>query len=66
MPVKYALFSLFFLLMLGFSMIAGAADVLPQVDGVAWWLWPLGLFVVCFFMGIVAVPAGVGGGVLFV
>lgn len=33
---------------------------------VAWWVWPLALFVVCFFLGIVAVPAGVGGGVLFV
>ena len=31
-----------------------------------WWAWPLILFVVCFFLGIVAVPAGVGGGVLFV
>ncbi len=33
---------------------------------VAWWAWPLALFVVCFALGIVAVPAGVGGGVLFV
>ena len=32
----------------------------------AWWVWPLALFVVCFFLGIIAVPAGVGGGVLFV
>ncbi len=31
-----------------------------------WWGWPLALFVVCFALGIVAVPAGVGGGVLFV
>ncbi len=31
-----------------------------------WWGWPLALFVVCFFLGIIAVPAGVGGGVLFV
>ena len=31
-----------------------------------WWIWPVALFVVCFFLGIVAVPAGVGGGVLFV
>lgn len=31
-----------------------------------WWAWPLALFVVCFFLGILAVPAGVGGGVLFV
>ena len=39
---------------------AGAGADLP------WWAWPLILFVVCFFLGIVAVPAGVGGGVLFV
>ncbi len=31
-----------------------------------WWFWPLLLFVVCFFLGIVAVLGGVGGGVLFV
>jgi hypothetical protein len=31
-----------------------------------WWAWPLALFVACFFLGIIAVPAGVGGGVLFV
>jgi uncharacterized protein len=38
----------------------GTVSVMP------WWGWPLSLFVVCFFLGIVAVPAGVGGGVLFV
>ena len=31
-----------------------------------WWMWPLALFAVCFLMGIVAVPAGIGGGTLFV
>jgi len=31
-----------------------------------WWAWPLALFVACFFLGIIAVPEGVGGGVLFV
>ncbi len=35
-------------------------------SGAAWWVWPLALFVVCFLMGIVAVPAGIGGGTLFV
>ena len=35
-------------------------------SAVAWWVWPLGLFVACFAMGIVAVPAGIGGGTLFV
>ena len=42
------------------SAIHAAAATAP------WWVWPLALFVVCFFIGIVAVPAGVGGGVLFV
>jgi FimV-like protein len=39
---------------------ARAPSIMP------WWSWPVLLFVVCFFLGIVAVPAGVGGGVLFV
>ena len=38
-----------------------------MADGaVAWWVWPLALFVACFLIGIVAVPAGIGGGTLFV
>lgn len=37
-----------------------------SADATAWWVWPLALFVVCFFLGMIAVPAGVGGGVLFV
>jgi uncharacterized membrane protein YfcA len=32
----------------------------------AWWIWPLALFAVCFAIGVIAVLAGVGGGVLFV
>lgn len=43
-----------------------AADVAGAASPAAWWVWPLALFVVCFLLGIVAVPAGVGGGVLFV
>lgn len=34
--------------------------------GVAWWVWPLALFVVTLLMGILAVLCGIGGGVLFV
>ena len=30
------------------------------------WAWPLLLFLVCFVMGVIAVPAGIGGGTLFV
>jgi len=32
----------------------------------SWWFWPLALFLTCFLIGIVAVPAGIGGGILFV
>ncbi|HYA21205.1 MAG TPA: sulfite exporter TauE/SafE family protein [Burkholderiales bacterium] len=38
----------------------GAGLLLP------WWVWPILLFSVCFVLGIISVPAGVGGGVLFV
>lgn len=31
-----------------------------------WWIWPLGLFVFTFFLGIGAVLGGVGGGLLYV
>ena len=33
---------------------------------VAWWIWPIALFFASFALGVVAVLAGVGGGVLFV
>lgn len=35
-------------------------------EAVAWWVWPVALFLVCFVLGVIAVPAGIGGGVLFV
>ena len=31
-----------------------------------WWIWPLALFALTYVLGIVAVVAGIGGGVLFV
>jgi uncharacterized membrane protein YfcA len=45
--------------------LPGTVGAAPQVS-THWWIWPLVLFVVCFFLGVIAVPAGVGGGVLFV
>ena len=45
---------------------AWAAAPVATAPAMPWWGWPLALFVVCFLLGIVAVPAGVGGGVLFV
>jgi uncharacterized membrane protein YfcA len=45
-----------------------AAGPATAADGAAppWWIWPIALFAVSFIIGIVAVLAGVGGGVLFV
>jgi uncharacterized membrane protein YfcA len=43
-----------------------AADTVATTAAVAWWIWPLALFFASFLLGIVAVIAGIGGGVLFV
>jgi uncharacterized membrane protein YfcA len=45
----------------GLALAAGDANA-----SAAWWIWPLALFLVCFVLGVIAVPAGIGGGVLFV
>ena len=37
-----------------------------ETAAIPWWIWPIALFAVSFAIGIVAVLAGVGGGVLFV
>jgi hypothetical protein len=52
-------------LVAAFSVSAAFAGE-PAAASTPWWAWPVALFVACFFLGIVAVPAGVGGGVLFV
>lgn len=43
-----------------------AAMAGPGVDDKPWWFWPLVLLVFCFVLGVIAVLAGVGGGVLYV
>src|SRR5689334_280220 len=37
-----------------------------MLDASSWWIWPVALFAVTFLLGVVAVVAGIGGGVLFV
>jgi uncharacterized protein len=47
----------------------GAAAAAEQVTAAAahpWWFWPIILFFFCLILGILAVMAGVGGGVLYV
>ena len=51
-----------------FALLAAPAQAAAAAApaGAPWWMWPALLFVTCFVMGIVAVPAGIGGGTLFV
>ncbi len=66
-PIKSVLLLLCFLLFfVGQSALAGGEAVASQGGSTAIWFWPLSLFVFTFFLGILAVLAGVGGGVLFV
>src|SRR3954467_13027269 len=43
-----------------------SAIAATDVAALPWWVWPLSLLCICFVLGMIAVPAGVGGGVLFV
>ena len=47
-------------------MVPGVCAAAPDTPALVWWVWPLLLFLVCFLLGVLAVPAGLGGGVLFV
>ncbi len=53
------------LLLLATGSAHAAAGAATGAD-TPWWMWTGGLFVACFVMGVVAVPAGIGGGTLFV
>src|SRR4030067_1801166 len=57
-----------FLIVVAVSAFASTESAAPIVENsnVAWWVWPLVLFVVTFVLGILAVLGGVGGGGLFV
>lgn len=46
--------------------MASEAAAEAAVQGHPWWFWPMILFFFCFVLGIIAVLAGVGGGVLYV
>jgi hypothetical protein len=59
--------AVFFLVLQSTAAFASPEATAEAVTGgVAWWVWPLVLFVLTFVLGILAVLGGVGGGVLFV
>ncbi|MCG8451843.1 MAG: sulfite exporter TauE/SafE family protein [Spirochaetales bacterium] len=55
----------FFTVCFGASATEGGGSV-SSVNDWPWWGWSLILFGFCFLLGIVAIVAGVGGGILFV
>ena len=62
-------FSIFILLSIFSPVYASNPEVIPTTQTtltLAWWVWPIMLLITTFFLGIVAVLGGVGGGVLFV
>lgn len=66
-----ALFGLLFSCAVAWAADAPAGDIaagMAQASGssMPWWSWPIILFFFCFVLGVIAVMAGVGGGVLFV
>lgn len=67
---NYSICIILFLIVIVGAVAVFAADTPvspPPADSqTAWWVWPVGLFVFTFVLGIVAVIGGVGGGVLFV
>ena len=48
------------------ALAAAAEAAVAAPDTHPWWFWPSILLVFCFVLGVVAVLAGVGGGVLYV
>jgi uncharacterized membrane protein YfcA len=72
--VTFRFSKVFLTLMIFLIIILGAADVFavhpaePIETGPAhaWWFWPLVLLILSFVLGVFAVLAGVGGGVLYV
>ncbi|VAX34601.1 FIG00497259: hypothetical protein [hydrothermal vent metagenome] len=64
------LFAVVAITTIGFYSVAFGEEQVVEVaqngSTIVWWMWPVILFVFTFFLGILAVVAGVGGGVLFV
>jgi uncharacterized membrane protein YfcA len=48
------------------ALAAATEQATAGAAGYPWWFWPIVLFFFCLILGILAVMAGVGGGVLYV
>ena len=64
----YSLFTTLVVLTQAHPILAAAAEdvVTGGASTKPWWFWPIILFFFCLVLGVIAVLAGVGGGVLYV
>lgn len=65
-PTRRTLFYLVVVVMSCPAIACAAEAVAGGAPAKPWWFWPLILFFFCLALGILAVMAGVGGGVLYV
>ena len=61
-----ALLTLCLLILVAAGAGASPAEAAAAPEGLPWWGWSLLLFLFCFILGIAAIVAGVGGGILYV
>ncbi|MBW2107969.1 MAG: sulfite exporter TauE/SafE family protein [Deltaproteobacteria bacterium] len=67
MGTRHVMSAFFVLILTCPAVVIAAEEVAAAGAGTRpWWFWPLVLLVFCFALGILAVMAGVGGGVLYV
>ena len=64
--MRALMFMAFFFIFTTPALAATAQGAAEEVSTKPWWFWPLVLLFFCFVLGIIAVLAGVGGGVLYV
>lgn len=62
----YLLSAFFLIASQPITVYAAEQTVESAQGGKPWWFWVIVLFIFCFVLGIIAVLAGVGGGVLYV
>jgi len=65
-PISRWLFAMMVLFMSCPAIAAATEVMVGGAPSKPWWFWPVVLFFFCLLLGILAVMAGVGGGVLYV
>lgn len=65
-PIGCRLIGLIFFVLSCPAIASAAETMVGDASSKPWWFWPIVLFFFCLILGVLAVMAGVGGGVLYV